>query len=328
VRSGLGALRLAPDGLPRPDAPFGRGPAAARVLGGVIRAAAWGGSRLPAGAAHGLAALGGTAEWAARPAKRRRLAVNLGHAVGRAPDDPAVRHLVLEEVRNEARRSADLLWALGRPSELAASTRVEGRGHLEEALARGKGLILASLHLGGWEVVSAIPARVVPVRTTAIVTDDWLAWSMAGEREAAGLGLLYATAPVHRAVALLRRGEAILVLGETRQERIRSRAVRFCDAAARLPAGYVALARLCGTPIVPFNVLPRAPRRWVVTIEPPVDPPGRDEGEDGERRVLQELADRWTPLLRANARHWASVYPIDWLPVASGPSSRSSSTSP
>jgi lauroyl/myristoyl acyltransferase len=308
----LAALRLAPDGRPRPDAPFGRGPAAARVLAQVVHAAAWGGSRLPAGAAHRLAGVGGAAEWAARPAKRRRLALNLGHAVARRPDDPAVRALVREEVKNEARRSVDLLWALGRPEELVASTRVEGRAHLDEALARERGLIVASLHVGGWEVATAIPAQVVPVRTTAIVRDDWLAWAMEGWRQRAGLGLLYSTAPVRSAVEILRRGEAILVLGETRREGMRGLTVRFCDAEAELPAGYVALARLCQTPIVPFTVLPRGPRRWTVSVDPPVDPPARREGRAGDRRVLQQLADRWTEVLREHAEHWASVYPIVW----------------
>jgi lauroyl/myristoyl acyltransferase len=38
------------------------------------------------------------------------------------------------------------------------------------------------------------------------------------------------------------------------------------DAVAELPAGPVTLARLCGTPLVPFSVLRDAPRRWRVEI--------------------------------------------------------------
>ena len=44
----LAELRLAPDGKPRPDAPFGRGPLAARVLRGALRVASAGGAALPA----------------------------------------------------------------------------------------------------------------------------------------------------------------------------------------------------------------------------------------------------------------------------------------
>ncbi|MGH3066162.1 MAG: hypothetical protein ACRDOF_07625, partial [Gaiellaceae bacterium] len=53
-------------------------------------------------------------------------------------------------------------------------------------------------------------------------------------------------------------------------------------------------------------------RRWRVEIEPLLDPPARDGGVEAERVFLQQLADRWTATLRANAEHWAAVYPLTW----------------
>lgn len=266
-----------------------------------------------------LAAAGGTIEWALRPAKRRRLAENLSHALGLRPDDDRVRRLVRREVSNEARRSADLLWALGKPDELLEATEVVGREQLEQALSRGRGIILTSLHVGGWEVVSALPAHVVPVPTTAIVTDDWLAWAMQRMRAAAGLRILYQNDPAPRAAAVLRRGEALLVLGEIEGgEGSRRYAVRFLDGVAELQAGSAVLSRLCGSPIVPFSALPLGARRWRVTIEPPIEAPARAEGKAGERRVLQEVADRWTELVRAHPEHWAAVYPVRWAEKGPG----------
>src|SRR6266542_3272214 len=114
LRSELRSLTLAPDGAPRPQAPFGRGPVAARILAKVIDGSAWAGSHVPAPVTHALAVAGGHAEWALRPGKRQALATNLAHAVGLLPDDRQVRRSVRREIVNEARRSADLLWALGR----------------------------------------------------------------------------------------------------------------------------------------------------------------------------------------------------------------------
>jgi len=57
VRERLVAFRLAPDGRPRPDAPFGRGPLAARVLRGAIVGAAAVVSRAPVGVVTPLAAV-------------------------------------------------------------------------------------------------------------------------------------------------------------------------------------------------------------------------------------------------------------------------------
>ena len=294
------------------QAPFGRGRFAARVLRVTIIAASATASRLPVRLVHALAGVGATIEWAGRPVKRRRLAENLCHTLALPADHPAVRDLVRREIRNEARRSADFLWAAARPDELRATTLVEGQEHLREALARGRGVILVSTHVGGWEVATALPAQVVPVRTTAIVTDDWLAWAVEGLRVRAGLGIMYDSEPVSKAVRLLRAGEAILVLGDYAKAGMRTYDVRLLDAVAELPAGPVKLARLCGAPLVPFSVLPLAPRRWKVEIEPPLRPPARDAGEAGERDVLQQLADRWTVTLGTHAEHWAAVYPMTW----------------
>lgn len=296
----------------RADAPFGRGRVAARLLRGAIVGASAVGGRLPASVAHGLAFAGGSAEWALRPAKRRRLAENLCHALGRPPNDPAVRALVRREVVNEARRSADLLWALARPDELLSTTRVDGAEHIEAALAGGRGVLLVTTHVGGWEVATALPRIVVPVPTTALVTDDWLAWAVEGLRERAGLGIVYDSEPVSKAARVLRDGEALLVVGDYAKAGMRTYAVRLLDAVVELPAGVAVLSRLCRTPIVPFTVVPDAPRRWRVEIEPALAPPARDGGEEAERAALQALADRWTVTLRRHAEHWAAVYPLSW----------------
>lgn len=307
------SLQLAPDGRPRPDAPPFRGPLAARALGKVIDAAAWGGSRLPASTTHAVATVGGMAEWSARPAKRARLAKNLAHAVGLAPSDPAVRRLVRQEMANEAKRSADLLWALGRRDELLATTVVNGLEHILDSVARGNGMILSGIHLGGWEIATAIPAAHIPVPTTAVVADNWLAWAIDHFRDAAGLRTMFRSDSALGAARILRRGEVFLVLGDDGWgEEPRCHSVRFLDARAQLPAGIVSLARLCGSPIVNFVCLPHGRRRWVIDLDPPVEPPGRRDGEAGEIRVLQQLADRWSELIRAHPEHWAAAYHIRW----------------
>jgi KDO2-lipid IV(A) lauroyltransferase len=313
ARRRLRRLVLAPDGDPRPDAPFGRGPLAARVLGLALRSATAIGCRLPVRVVHGAAVAGGTLEWAVRPGLRLQLAENLCHAVDGSPDDPAVSALVRAEIVNEARRSADLLWALGKPDELLASTEIVGREHVEAALAQGRGVILASLHLGGWEVATAIPREVVPVPTSVVVADDWIAWATDDVRRAVGLRIVYRTEPILHAARLLERGEALLVLGEdAASDTARRHRVRFLGTHAELPAGIAALARLCGSPIVPFSVLPLGPRRWRVAADAPLIPPERRSGQNGEVGLLQQLADLWSDQLRAHPEHWAARFRIDW----------------
>jgi lauroyl/myristoyl acyltransferase len=309
----LRQLRLAPDGAPRPDAPFGRGPLAARVLAKVIDGAVWGGSRVPAGVAHGLATVGGHVEWAVRPGKRTGLAINLAHALGARPDDAVVCRTVRREIVNEAHRSADLLWALGRPDEFLATVELDGLENINETAAQGRGVILSGIHLGGWEVATGVPRAAVTVPASVIVADDWLAWAIAHMRVTAGLRVIYRTEHALRAARRLQAGEALLVLGDDGWgSEPRTYPTRFLDSCADLPAGVVTLSRLCQSPIVGFAVLPTGHRRWRAIIDEPVGPPARTGGAEEEQKVLQILADRWSELIRANPEHWAAAYRIRW----------------
>jgi KDO2-lipid IV(A) lauroyltransferase len=196
---------------------------------------------------------------------------------------------------------------------MLAAVRIDGIEHVKDATSAGRGIVLASLHIGGWEVAGAVPAAVVPVPTTVVVADNWLAWAMRHVRSAEGLRVIYRTSSAISAARLLRGGEALLVLGEDASgPPPRLHRVRFCDSYARLPAGIVSLARITGAAIVPFAVLPDAPRRWRVVIEPMIAPPPRHGTEQDEVAVLQQLADRWTELLRTHPHHWAASFPIAW----------------
>jgi lauroyl/myristoyl acyltransferase len=284
-------------------------------LARVIDGAAAVGSRLPVPVAHAFAAVGGHLEWALRPHKRRALGANLVHAVGVPPRSPQLRRLVRREVINEARRSADLLWAIGKPEQALDAIEVVGLEHLQPAVEAGTGVVLAGLHLGGWEVAAAVPHAVLPMPTTVVVADNWLAWAMQHVRASSGLRVIYRHAPAVAAAHALRRGEALLVLGDDASGPApRTHLVDFCDARAHLPAGIASLARITGAPIVPFSVLPDAPRRWRVTVEVPIPAPASRGGAVAEACALQRLADRWTALLRAHPDQWAASFPIAWEP--------------
>jgi lauroyl/myristoyl acyltransferase len=294
--------------------PFGRGRTAARLLSRVIAVAVWIGCRLPVSVAHGLAWFGGHVEWAARPGKRAALATNLAHTIGARPGDRAVRRLVRREIVNEARRSADLLWALGRPHEFLETLEIVGGEHAVKAANRGSGVVLIGLHLGGWELGTAVPAALLPVPTTALVADDWLAWSIEGMRAKVGLGVIPRSAPVSTVGMVLRRGEALVVLGDDAWGRKpRMHTVRFLDASAELPSGGITMARLYGAALVGFSVLPLGPRRWRAVLDEPILPAHVDGDRDtADRAVLQQFADRWTALLRAHPEHWSAAFRVRW----------------
>ena len=286
---------------------------AAVALARVIDGAAWIGSRLPAWLAHGLAELGGNIQWALRPKRRRDLAANLCHAVGAPPDHPRVRAAVRGVMINESHAAADLLWAIGRPQEFLDTVVYEDWHFVDAAVAEGRGLIFAGTHLGGWEVATAIPGAKVPVPTSVIVADNWIAWAIEHVRSSVGLNVMYRQAAALRSVRRLQAGEAVLLLGDNSEFAGHTHRVRFLDSEVEMAAGVAALARLAGSPIISFTVLPLGPRRWRAAMDPPIEPPPPELGKAGEQAVMQQLADRWSEAIRANVEHWAMAAPLYWV---------------
>ena len=291
---------------------------AAVGLARVIDGAAWVGSRLPAWLAHGLAEVGGNIQWALRPKRRRDLAANLCHAAGARPEDPLVKRTVRRVMINESHVAADLLWAIGRPRDFLDTVVYENWHFVDDAASEGRGLILAGTHLGGWEVATAIPGEKVPVPTNVIVADNWIAWAIEHVRSGVGLRIMYRQAAALRSVRRLQNGEAVLLLGDNSEFAGHTHRVRFLDSEMQMAAGVAALARLAGSPIISFTILPLGPRRWKATMDPPIEPPPPQEGRDGEQVVMQQLADRWSEAIRANPEHWSMAAPLDWVDTSAG----------
>ena len=279
----------------------------------MIEVAAAAGGRLSSPAAHRLAAIGGNLEWALRPAKRRVLAENLGHAIGRQPGDPALRRLVRREVVNEAHRSADLLWSISRPEELMQRVRFEGLEPLRAALRRGRGVIVAGPHIGGWEVVGPVPASVAGGPVAVVVSEDLLAGAIDRFRRRNRLEPVSIRAHPRVLIGHLRRGGMLLVFSDILPDRgMRTVAVRLLDAVAELPSGAAALARMTGAPIFPLAVLPLDHRAWLIELGAEIPAPPRSSGASGEHATMQALADAWTAVIRRVPEQWAAVYPLDW----------------
>ena len=313
IRARWGELRLAPDGAPRPDAPFARGPLAARVLAKVIDGAVWAGSRVPSGLAHTLATVGGHGGVGTAPRQAQRARRQPRPRPRARPDDPVVRRTVRREIVNEAHRSADLLWALGRPQEFLASVELDGIEYAKAAAAGGSGVILAGVHLGGWEVATAVPRAELPVPTTVIVADDWLAWAIAHMRVTAGLRVLYRTAPAIRAARLLQAGEALLVLGDDGGGP--SRARTRCGSWTPPPISRRAWSPCHGCARRRSSASPCSrpgAGAGASSSTRPSDRPGASGGAEEEQKVLQILADRWSELIRAHPDQWAAAYRIRW----------------
>jgi KDO2-lipid IV(A) lauroyltransferase len=148
--------------------------------------------------------------------------------------------------------------------------RVEGWNIVEERLARGNGLILASGHIGNWELGGAyLAARGLPISVVARhmanpLVDNYLTET----RERIGMDVIHDEQAVRRVPRALRSGGAVAFLVDQAAIGLASTWVEFFGRVAKTPRGPAVFALRLNAPIV-FAGVSRLPSgRFKFTFEP------------------------------------------------------------
>jgi len=258
----------------------------------VLRAAELALPRVPDGAAVPLAETAGTVAYLARPHARRAVRANLRVVV---PDraDGLVRRVFVEQARNylEVFRIPRMA-----PDALLARIRVTGWEHLERASAEGRGVIVASAHLGpislvGQMLVARGYATVLPVE------EERSEFQRAVNRARRAMGLqLVPTSGAFAVVRALREGKIFGVLADRAVTGVGER-VPFFGRDALLPSVHVALALRTGAPLIPaFSG--RSAGALTASFEPPLE-----LAATGDRDAdVREGVRRWSGILERYVR--------------------------
>ena len=174
---------------------------------------------------------------------------------------------------------------------------VEGWSIVEERLARGKGLILVSGHLGNWEVGGAyLAARGLPMHAVARYMENPLFDRyLTRTRERIGMSIVHDDEAVRRVPRALRNGNAVAFLVDQGAVGLASIWVPFFGRLAKTPRGPAVFALRLAAPVV-FGVAIRQPSgRFRLTFEPIDSTPTGNLEADVERIVTDYTAalERW-----------------------------------
>jgi Kdo2-lipid IVA lauroyltransferase/acyltransferase len=144
---------------------------------------------------------------------RRRVTLdNLAHAFPERSIE-ARRAIARGAYANMARVVVDALRTLGASRQaLLAEVAVDDFGPVERALGAGKGLLVATAHLGSWEVFGAAMAQRVPLNAVVRPLRGGVNARLVEARERAGLKLIPARGALGSMVAALRRNEVVAML--------------------------------------------------------------------------------------------------------------------
>lgn len=270
-----------------------------RLLTLPLQVIAWGAARLPQPA---LLALGRALAWLGGPllrSRRRIAAINLALCFP-ALDARARQRLARECVANTVVGALELLRAWHAPAaRLRGLYRVEGLEHVQAALARGRGVLLATGHFTSYELALRLLGDALgrPVRLVARDHNNAClqAWIEASRRRVSGptLPKKRGTAPLLEALAA---GEVVGYLGD-QDFSYRHVFVPFFGVPAATLSALPELAQASGAAVLPLSVRRDDDGRYLLRVSPAWDAwPGGDAVQDAARYMAAiEAAVRQAP---------------------------------
>jgi KDO2-lipid IV(A) lauroyltransferase len=174
---------------------------------------------------------------------------------------------------------------------------VQGWSIVEERLARGKGLILVTGHLGNWELGGAyLAARGVPIDVVARhMANPLFDRYLTRTRQQIGMEVVHDDEAVRRVPRSLRSGRAVAFLVDQGAVGLASTWVPFFGRYAKTPRGPAVFALRLETPIVFGAAVRRPSGRYQLTFEPINVNPTGDREADVDRIVADYTAtlERW-----------------------------------
>ena len=194
--------------------------------------------------------------------------------------------------------------------ELEAGMSWEGVAHLEDALAEGRGAIMALPHLGGWDFGGAWLATVgypLLVVVEEIEPPELFEW-MSALRRTIGLTVVPNGRDAGGAVLRRLRGNGIVGLLCDRDLSGGGIEVEFFGERTTLPAGPATLALRTGAALLPTTIYYRG-RSHHGIIRPPLPLDRRDSFRADVARITGLLAAELESLIRAAPEQWHLFQP-------------------
>ena len=240
------------------------------------------------------------------------IAVNLRHVLGPEVNDRTLKRSARGVLRNIACNYFDLikLPRLKR-RDLERSLRINGWEHLETALAKGRGVVLVTAHMGSFDTAVQIFA-LRSVKTTVLVEPikpPALLAHVTRLRQSHGITFLPSQPGTLGALLrCLRRGEAVLFASDRDIDNNGLRTT-FFGKETTMPTIAVRIAMKTGAALVPCFNRRRMNGKYDLNIEPAIEIVGRESDTsvaDTVEKVVRVMEKR----IRRTPEQWVVLSPI------------------
>jgi KDO2-lipid IV(A) lauroyltransferase len=261
-----------------------------------------------------------------RPQRFEGLRGNLRHVVPDA-DAPALEKLTRRNVRNLLRAWIDVLEMRHKAGLMFSRLDVTDYDNLENALARGRGAIVVSLHLGSWEhgiaaynhrlgsmalLAEALNPPELFERITkarAALGVQVIPIDLAGMREGDAKTARVLGASALREVYKVLRGNGCVAMAMDRDLAGNGEPMEFFGSEARIPIGVVEVGIRTGAALVPI-VLFRAGHRVDARVYPEIAYDAAAPRDAEVRRVAEQVLRHFERVIRERPDQWHVLDPI------------------
>jgi KDO2-lipid IV(A) lauroyltransferase len=284
---------------------------------------------LPARSAYLLFSLFAQFAWLRQGPGVRRLEANLARVVPGA-SAMKLKMLARKGMHSYARYWCDAFrlqdWT---PEYILATCRAENDEPVRQALAEGRGVVMALPHSGNWDHAGAWSTLALARVTTVAerLRPEELFQRFVHFRQQLGMEILPLTGGgdvFGTLVRRLRKGGFVPLLAD-RDLTATGVPIRFFGEQARMASGPAALALVTGAALYPVSIryerLPAsAPARWgiVVHFHPEVRPPAEGGHAEKIAAMTQACADALAEGIAAHPEDWhmlQRVFVADWVEI-------------
>jgi KDO2-lipid IV(A) lauroyltransferase len=246
------------------------------------------------------------------PGARGIVQENLGYVLAQGGDRATIEKIGRQLFRNSLKNYYELFHqrTLSR-EEMRASLTVKGLEHIEEALAQGKGLVLATAHFGSPDGLIYL-ASFFSYRVTAPaehLRPERLFRYLLSLRRRGGMTLLPADGPLLALFRALKRNEIVAVAAD-RDTTESGIIVDFFGAPACLPDGHVQLAMRTGAKLALAFGKREPDNSLTIEIHPPLELEDTGDFKRDVRANMEKVVAGLERVIRTHPEQWLIFYPL------------------
>lgn len=275
--------------------------------------------RLPRWLVLALSIVTGTVAWLVAGKARKQATINMVHVLG--PDIRStlagrrkLRRTVRGMFQNSVRNYLEVFYLPHETPEtiLRRIPHIAGVKHLDEALERGKGVILFSAHFGPFDYLAQwfYAKGYQPTIPVERLKDERMLQLMVSLRSSKGVHFvpLGGSAPMRTIIQALRNNQIVLITGDRAVEG-ESVEKPFFGANARLPIGPVALSLRTGAPLVGAFGWHASPTRIEGEFVPLTLALSQEDQKKSDALMCGLIA-RMEKIIKAHPEQWVVFSPI------------------